>query len=246
MSINFKIVVTMFNVERWSKNTVTSVVNQDYPNFSGVFIDDISTDKTADIVGGLIKGDPRFSLIKNKKKKYSLENIYDGINFLNPNDEDVIVSLDGDDWLAHPNVLKTLEKSYEKTKCWVTYGSYIEFPSGNPGTEASKYPISVIENNTFRKEKWRASHLRTFKYNLWNKIKYEDFLYTDGKFCRTCIDKAFMYPLLEMAGKKAEYIRDVLYVYNFMNPNNVHKVDRSLQLRTSEYLQSKPPYQRIL
>jgi len=235
----------MFNVEQWVKNTVNTVINQKYDNYSAIFIDDISTDKTPDIVQELIGDDPRFTLVRNTEKKYSLKNIYDGINLLDPNDDDVIVSLDGDDWLSSPDVLTKLNKTYEENDCWMTYGSYLEFPTGNIGIEASKYPKSVINENTFRTEKWRASHLRTFKYGLWKNIKYDDFLYIDGKFCRTCIDKAFMYPLLEMAGDKAQYVSDVLYVYNLVNPNNVHKVDRSLQLNTDKFLQAKEPYPRL-
>jgi len=235
----------MFNVEKWIKNTVNSVINQEYDNFSAIFVDDISTDDTPNIVQHLIGDDPRFTLIRNTEKKYSLKNIYDGIDILKPSPEDVIVSLDGDDWLSNSNVLNILNEAYKREECWMTYGSYLEFPTGNIGIEASSYPNEVIEHNSFRKEKWRASHLRTFKYGLWKKIKYEDFLYIDGKFCRTCIDKAFMYPLLEMAGSKAKYLSDILYVYNLSNPNNVHKVDRSLQLNTDQFLQSKQSYARL-
>lgn len=245
MEINFKIVVTMFNVEKWAEKTVKSVVNQEYSNFSAIFVDDISTDNTAKIVSEIIEGDDRFTLVKNTEKKYSLKNIYDGINILNPDTDDVIVSLDGDDWLANPQVLSKLNNIYNSNNCWVTYGSYLEFPTGNIGIESSPYPTSVITNNSYRKEKWRASHLRTFKYGLWNKIKYEDFLYLDDKFCRTCIDKAFMYPLLEMAGSRAKYVSDILYIYNLVNPNNVHKVDRTLQLNTDAFLQAKIPYSRV-
>ena len=40
--MRFKIIVPMYNVERWVKLTVTSIINQNYKNFECVFIDDSS------------------------------------------------------------------------------------------------------------------------------------------------------------------------------------------------------------
>ena len=165
-----------------------------------------------------------------------------------PQDDDIIVTLDGDDWLAHDQVFNILNRTYDTTKCWMTYGSYVEYPSGQQGIEASAYPPEELANKdfNFRKAKWRASHLRTFKYGLWKKIKYEDFLDWNGEFYKTSIDKAFMYPMIEMARERSQFISDILYVYNFHNPLNVHKVRRPLQLQTSHYLKEiKKPYSRV-
>ena len=38
----------------------------------------------------------------------------------------------------------------------------------------------VIENNGFRKDKWRASHLRTFKTKAWKQIDLKDLTSVDG------------------------------------------------------------------
>ena len=34
--------------------------------------------------------------------------------------------------------------------------------------------INIIEDNKYRKDIWRASHLRSFKTHVWNKIDIED------------------------------------------------------------------------
>ena len=46
----------------------------------------------------------RFNLILNKEKKFALKNIYEGIKLLNPSDEDIIITIDGDDWLYDSTV----------------------------------------------------------------------------------------------------------------------------------------------
>ena len=54
---HFKIITPMYNVEQWIETTIQSVKNQNYENFQCVLVDDISTDKTVEMVKTLIKGD---------------------------------------------------------------------------------------------------------------------------------------------------------------------------------------------
>ena len=56
-------------------------------------------------------------------------------------------------------------------------------------------------------------------------------------------DLAFMFPMLEMAGTRSEYIKDILYVYNMSNPLNDHKVDNTKQVRLEREIRLKNPYQ---
>jgi len=245
---NLLVVSSMYNVENWIDRTINSVLSQDYENYRYILVDDLSTDKTVSIANELTNKYENIQVVTNTTKKFSLKNIYEGIEALKPNPDDIIITLDGDDWLANPNVFKTLNDRYHDTDCWMTYGSYMEYPSGNMGIESSAYPEEQMNNKefNFREGKWRASHLRTFKYGLFSKIKYEDFLDWSGEFYKTSIDKAFMYPMIEMARNRCEFIEDILYVYNFSNPLNVHKDKRQLQLQTSHYLKNvKEPYTRI-
>tara|TARA_R110000824_G_scaffold12307_10_gene54078 strand:- start:3690 stop:4415 length:726 start_codon:yes stop_codon:yes gene_type:complete len=238
----------MYNVEAWIERTVNSVIRQEYSNYKYILVDDMSEDNTVDLVKKLIQGIDNIEVRTNTTKKYSLQNIYEGIQALKPQKEDIILTLDGDDWLAGTQVLSTVNNRYNVTDCWMTWGSYLEFPQGVRGIESSDYPVEELndEHFCFRKGKWRVSHLRTFKYGLFEKIKYEDFLDWNGEFYKTSIDKAFMYPMIEMARERSEFIDDILYVYNFNNPLNVHKARRELQLKTSHYLKEmKQPYSKI-
>ena len=83
--------------------------------------------------------------IKNKERKLALRNIYEAIERSAPNKEDVIITLDGDDWFATKNTLEILNTRYKESGCWLTYGSYMEYPSKNRG----KFSQAIIKNNFF-------------------------------------------------------------------------------------------------
>lgn len=245
MNNHFKIIIPLYNVSEWISKCIGSVISQEYRNFECIIIDDISTDNSAEIIKELIKDDDRFTFIENKEKCFALKNIYEGIKMSSPSKEDVIVTLDGDDWFASTKVLSILNSVYKMNKCWLTYGSYIDYPNGNKGVFARQVPYQIVKENSFRQHEWCFSHLRTFKYHLWEKIKREDLLDQDGNFYKMTWDLAFMFPMLEMAGEKTQYIDDILYVYNCANPLNDHKVDHNTQLKLEQYIRGKEPYDRL-
>ena len=244
MSNHYKIIVPFYNVQDWIDKCVKSIKLQDYENYECYLIDDISTDKTSEIISELIKGDTRFHHIINKEKKYALRNIYEAIEESGNSDEDIIVTLDGDDWFATKKALSTLNQKYNDNGCHITYGSYIEFPSMIKGKFCQNIPSEIIKNRSYRRYRWVSSHLRTFKRHLWNKIKRKDLLDDDGGFYRMTWDMAFMFPMLEIAGPMSLHIPDILYSYNRENPLNDDKVNHSLQLATEHKIRNKEPYQQ--
>ena len=238
MANHFKIIVPFYNVEQWIKMTIKSAQLQEYKDFECNLVDDISKE---------IKGDDRFTIVRNKEKKYVLKNISDAISLSNPSKDDIIVILDGDDWFASKDVLSILNKVYDKNDCWLTYGSYIEHPSNTRGKFARKVPQQIVDNNLFRDSPWMTSHLRTWKYGLWKKLDQQrSFIEPDviiaGNHFANCWDLAYMFPLLELAGPKIHFISDIMYVYNRQNPLNVDKLDHNLQLTMEQKIRSMEKY----
>ena len=243
--IKYKIITPFYNAEKWIGKCIDSVKSQDYENFDCILIDDMSTDESCKIINKKIMGDSRFTLIKNKEKKYALENIYESIKSQDCNDEDVIILLDGDDWFASENTLSYLSKVYNDSDSLMTYGSYAYNPTGQKGVEPSEYPEDVLKDNLFREDQWRASHLRSFKYKIWKKIKKQDLQDNKQQFYKMAYDQAIMLPLLEMASERATYVDKCLYVYNKNNPLNVDKIKEKEQYETSLEIRKKPKYKRI-
>ena len=241
MNKNFKIIIPFYNVEAWVDKCVKSVQLQTYENFKCFLVDDMSTDFSTEVIKNLISDDERFVLIENKEKKYALKNIYEAIQESGTDTEDIIVTLDGDDWFATKRTLETLREIYDETNCLMTYGSYIEYPSKVKGKFCREIPANIIRDNTYRESQWFSSHLRTFKRGLWDKIDPND-LKQDGEFFRMTWDMAFMFPMLEMAGPLAVHVEKMLYSYNRQNPLNDDKVNHRLQLKTESLIRQKDKY----
>lgn len=117
-----KVVSCFWNAENYIEKCINSVKNQLHKNFKMYLVDDVSTDNTVKIIKKLIEGDDRFILIENKEKKYKLKNMDDLLmDELLFKDDDVIVELDGDDWLYDDKVLGFINNKYEKNKdLWLT------------------------------------------------------------------------------------------------------------------------------
>jgi glycosyltransferase involved in cell wall biosynthesis len=240
----FNIIVPFYNAGPWIKKCIESIKGQTHQNFNCFLIDDVSTDDTSKIIEKEIKNDERFLLTTNANKEYALGNIVKTLINNKCDEEDINIILDGDDWLSSYNVLSHLDDIYSTSKCLMTYGSYVYYPNGVKGIEPSDYPADVINGNKFRQDRWRASHLRTFKTKLWKNIDLEDLKDDDGQYYKTAYDQALMLPLLEMAGEKSKYISEILHVYNRENPLNVDKVKQKIQFETAQKIRAKKPYKR--
>ena len=242
---HFKIIIPMYNVEKWIQTTIRSVMAQTHTDYEVIIVDDISTDNSCEKVRELVDTDSRFQLVENKKKRFALENIVRGIKMLSPQDTDVIVTLDGDDWFPHADVLGKISHTYEKTACLITYGTYMTYPEGQRPWNVTQYSAEVVANAAYRQDVWRASHLRTFKHYLWKNIKESDLKDSSGEFYRMAWDLAFMFPMLEMAGQRQQYIHDITYIYNRANPLNDDKVDHSCQLALEKEIRLKTKYELL-
>lgn len=247
--MKFHVVIVTYNVEEWIEENLQVLKQQTYRDFRAVIIDDQSTDRTVDLVRKLIQGDDRFKLVLNQEKKYKTRNVVEAISMADADDDDVFVFVDGDDNLAHKNVLQRLHDVYQEKNCWMTYGSFTTSDSSSiRSPKCYAYNEQIIRNNAFRETRWLASHLKTFKYKLWKQldmdifyisnkeikrtlvrslmklnirrwyhwknIKSADLHDVSGKYIRRIDDKAFTFPMLEMAGDKAVFIDDVMYVYH--------------------------------
>tara|TARA_R110002020_G_scaffold78557_6_gene197488 strand:- start:619 stop:1863 length:1245 start_codon:yes stop_codon:yes gene_type:complete len=240
----FHFIVPCYNVDRWLARCLDSVRRQDYQNYAVTVVDDVSTDKTYDVFDRGFAKDNRFKIIKNTSKKYALKNIQTAIKKTKSKSDEVIIVLDGDDWLASPDVLSLLNEIYVEEECLLTYGSYLYYPYGMKGVEPSKYPKRIVENNDYRNDEWRASHLRTFKRKLWDGINKKDLLDESGEYYKMAYDQAMMLPMLEMAAERVHYIPEILHVYNRDNPLNVDKIKQDEQFATMHHIRNRERYER--
>jgi glycosyltransferase involved in cell wall biosynthesis len=242
--IFFTVIVPSYNNERWVKKNLNSIFSQDYPYFRVIYINDASKDRTGELVQQYIKKhnlQHKCTYIENKTNQGALYNLYYAIHSCH--DKEVVVTVDGDDWLAHSQVLTRVSQEYQDSNVWMTYGNFVT--NQRNVSCCDYYNPEIIQKNTFRTDRWKASHLRTFYAQLFKLIQYRDLQY-QGRFFKVAWDLAMMFPMLEMAQERHRFIPDVLYVYNVENILNDFKVYPKEQLDMDTYIrENMAPYSRI-
>jgi glycosyltransferase involved in cell wall biosynthesis len=235
------IVTTLYNAENYIEQCIGSIMGQSFKDFKCYITDDLSTDNSVVIVKKLIADDERFILIENSKKLYQPGN-YDQVirDNKNINDNDVIIEIDGDDWLPNSKTLEKIHQVYQDDNVWITNGSF-KYSNGTSGFSSKQ---KLDEN--LRQSRMTCSHMRTWRAFLWRKINQDDLKDENGDFWKVTGDLAFMFPMLEMAGDEHyKFIEDIIYVYNEQNPINDHKVDLGLVNEIANKIRNKKIYQKI-
>ncbi len=237
---NFVFIVPSFNNINNYLINLDSMRKQIYCGYQSriIYINDCSNDGTHDVLLEYIK-------------KYKLEDWVEVINLKSQQrqgmarfigfhkcfDDEILINLDGDDWLFDEFVLDNLNNHFSKNDILISYGCYYIYDSdkicksmGIPYNgkliNVKQYPLNVNHTKSFRHYDWICGHLRCGYAKLFKMIELKHFLGPDGYFLKISSDVAEMYPVLEMAQYRHQCIMQPTVVYNKYN---------SLQFDTSYY-----------
>lgn len=241
---SFVVVIASYNNELYCEKNLLSVFDQTYKNYRVIFIDDCSTDKTFEKVEKFAKAhgfEDKVTLIRNSERRLKLANLYKA--YISCQNDEIIVCLDGDDWLAHENVLKELNGFYQNPDVWLSYSLAINHPKYEK-RDGSCISDKDLKNNKIRDIPFCVSMLRTFYAGLFKMIKLKDLLY-QGKFLPSADDFAFMVPMIEMAPTHSLFIPEIQYVINNRNPLREQTVINSLQNKLMKHLKKQEKYTKL-
>jgi glycosyltransferase involved in cell wall biosynthesis len=258
----FKIVIPSYNNEKWCEYNLASIINQTNTNYDVLYIDDCSTDGTYEKVNAIVGNLPNWKVVKNptnKRRGYNTSPYNPDILEFMDSDEDVLIFVDGDDWLFEDETLDKIDRYYKTNDVWMTYGQYINYPSLRLGTEilhGTPYSNETHKLKKYRSDYWRASHIRTFKWHLYKQIKKQDLLFDKtGEHYIYAEDLAASYPCLEMAGPDRIGVVDfIAYVYNSSEENReriLNDLDRDpngyeVEMKAREFeIRNKQPYSTV-
>lgn len=241
---SIKVITPFYNPGEFLEKCVATIMSQKYDNFQVIFVDDMSTDGSWD----RLPHDDRAICIRNTTRKTALENIHDAI--MNHCDaDDIVVLVDGDDWLPGKNILSKINEFYKETDCHIMYGQ-CSF-SGN-GSKGNSRPYSIQQLENIRQESgFHISHIRTFRSFIYKEIGNQDPEFSclkdsSGDFYKMTYDVAMFYPMIEICQKdKVAYNDEVLYIYNIDNPISDFRVDGSLQQRIHNEIRIKNKFKEI-
>lgn len=234
---NFKIITPSYNNAEWVEYNIASLLNQTYTNWKVLYINDNSTDDTLARVLSIVGQNDKFTVVDNKSNLGAMCNYFENMHYIE--DDDIVLHLDGDDWLIDENVLENLNALYNTKDCWMTYGGMVAWDGeGYTPThpQNSLYSDFVHTHKLYRNDWWRASHLRTYRGFLLKSIRDEDLKdLTEHKYYNHASDLAFQYAYMEMCGQERIQAVDFhAYVYN-QHPSVVNRTREREQSSNSKY-----------
>ncbi len=92
----FSVIIPTYNRASWIARTVQSVLNQIYPHFEVIIIDDASTDGTWDVLRRLSAKDARIRIVRNAQNR---ERAYSRNRGMDLAEGQFVTFLDSDDWM---------------------------------------------------------------------------------------------------------------------------------------------------
>ena len=244
--LSIVVIVPSYQNKEWYTKNLDSIFGQHYTHFRVIYIDDNSPDKTATSVRRYCKKNKwldKITIIRNSERVGALANTYTMAHMCR--DDELIVQLDGDDWFAHHHVLDHINKLYITRDIWLTYGQFQNWPTRYMGY-CKAIPPEIIARNEFRLFGHVAGSIRSFYAGLFKKIKKKDLTDPLTKhFFMASGDAAYMYPMLEMAGARHQFMSEVTCRRNVVTPLNDFKIHRQEQNRVMSWLLEQKPYDRI-
>ena len=190
--------------------------------------------------------DPRILITQNETRRYSMQNLVESIRRSNAEPEDVIATLDGDDWFASNEALRTIANAYEKFDSWITYGSWLSNVAGPSGRPNGMWPAYPEGTTDFRRNRFLGTAVRTWKRWLWDHISDSDLRSESGEYVRVSEDQVIMIPLLEMCGtSRAGHIAAPIMTYNKIVRYPADDAITEEGVRNGYLIDSRPPYSRL-
>jgi len=177
-------------------------------------------------------------------RHHKAKNIFETINdVLAPilHKEDVVCLLDGDDWYKDKYALEPVRSAYQSSNVWLTHGCY-EKISGAPRSNNGQYRTNL----PVRVDRWKGSHLKTFRAGLFKRIPRSALRDEKGNWLTVCSDMAIMFPMLEMAGiDRVRFIQKKIYCYNDKTGMNDHEINVQKQVSTERWLRKQRSFPRL-
>jgi len=237
------VVTACHDAERFIRKNLESIHSQNYPKarYRQIVIDDASDDTTREVIERFIAehAAPSIEYVRNERRLGGCANYTRCFRSAPPGS--IVLQVDGDDWLPDRRVLARLNTLYQDPGTWMTYNSWA-FPDGRPSLNSRPIAEDVISRGAFRDAPWTASHLHSFRARLFAHVRDESLIDPEsGDYFRSAVDMAHYFPMLELAGRHARHVDQVLYVYN-LHERSIERHAREQQLGCERRIRSLQRY----
>ena len=217
--IYFSIIMPVYNVEKYLKYSLESVLKQTYGNYEIILINDGSTDSSGEICNEYAKKDKRIRVFHQENKGVSIIR-YEALKKIRG---EFTLFLDSDDYWE-PNLLETTKKIIEDYNSDLVIFNYKNISENNEFLSDGKSCFNNGEIFESDKTKIYDKIFFTDEFNnLWTKgiksslIKLDN--YSDYLEMRSGGDNMFLIPML-IEAKKIVNVDIKLYNYRY-NSNGI-------------------------
>lgn len=218
------IIVPVYNVEKYLKRCVDSLINQTYKNLQIILVDDGSQDNCAAICDEYSKADSRITVIHKKNAGVSAAR-NSGLDIA---EGDYVGFVDSDDYI-HPEMYEFLLRAIEENNgdmSLVWYEFVYEDDNNNLLNCCQEYSVGKVYGNN--EDAVMALYNREFRINVgpWNKL-YKKNIFKDLRYPTDKIrgeDESVIHIILSSCNKVV-VLKNKMYYYfhrngSVMNSNN--------------------------
>ena len=223
MEVKLSIVIPVYNVEKYLRECLDSILNQAFQDFEIICVDDGSTDKSLEILQEYKRKDDRFVILQQRHSGAgSARN--NGIRLA---EGKYIQFLDSDDYFE-PTLLEEMYNHAEKFGADLTVCSSRKVDDEGNITETGSpnFPINIDKvpmEKVFNREDFKDDIFSLFTPVVWNKLIKKSFLKENNlEFPPLTIyeDIAFMHSLVISAKRIAAFNKELIN-YRFNRPGSL-------------------------
>tara|TARA_Y100000593_G_C4309444_1_gene337589 strand:- start:1610 stop:2317 length:708 start_codon:yes stop_codon:yes gene_type:complete len=196
----------MYNASAHIPDLIESIKEQRNENWEHILIDDMSTDESFELAKKLTSDDNRFTVIKNKQKKWALKNVVEVARKYQNDSEIIIANIDGDDALCNENTVDILFDAYEDHELDTAWTAHTWDING------MNISGEIQENINPYQTKWKSSHLKTWRASTLLGVSDDNFKDLDGNWFKRGYDQALYLPLLYLSHKR-KFLNEICYLY---------------------------------
>lgn len=216
------VIIPVYNVEPYIKESVESVINQTYRNIEIILIDDGSTDNSVKVCEELAGLDSRIKLIRQE----NLGVVKARGKGINASKGEYILFVDGDDWIDS-NMVEVLVKNMKDVDI-VTSGMYHEVSEGKIVKKCDKLKKGIndieyiLKNMIYDMEK---EYIQPLTSTMWNKLYKAEIVkkvyFTVDSSINFAEDTVFLYKYL-LKCKAVNVLEECFYHYRWRESSASH------------------------
>jgi glycosyltransferase involved in cell wall biosynthesis len=225
------IIIPVYNVEKYLRECLDSIVNQSFKDIEIICVNDGSTDNSLEILNEYAQKDSRFVVI-------SQENQGQGVarnNAINIANGEYILFIDPDDWIEK-EALETLYNFAKEKLAQVVKFNYKEYNDYSKKFEninfaelvKSKYSYDLISTPIYNWKNFKKGCLINLDLHSWSYFYSTDFIKENAlKFAPTRKGEDHLFALgATLLAEKVHYLDSYLYFYRYRQGSAVHTQDK--------------------